>query len=416
MMKRIISIAIITALFVSGISGMAFAAGKLQTINVDMAYEFRISMGTAKVYKSIVSIEITNVIDAVDYSLKFDEDEYNGRFFLQGRKIVAKAPVKITYKGEIDRRGDALKESPVWIQTLSMSPEQFNKRTGTVSSEAGYRLYNGSSVDYDTYFQLMEDGTDGVEFINDSIWDYTDLMDRIDLKDSVNLEKGYYIIGIDVYGSSLIGYLEVTDGEGVTDSGAKTPVTGGGAQPPVISQSEPSDWAVDEINKALAIGLAPGSIKDAGWQVATTRLAAAEAIVSILETASGLAMEDIADNFEWDLTANQFSDTGSGAVTFLKYAGVTSGIGGNLYDPNGEYTRAQIVTMIGRTAEVFFDVTAKGTNPFSDVPDWAAPYVGYAADNGITQGVGGGLISPNEVLLNENTAVFCYRAYLAFTK
>ena len=67
--------------------------------------------------------------------------------------------------------------------------------------------------------------------------------------------------------------------------------------------------------------------------------------------------------------------------------------------------------MIGRAAEEFFGKTAQGSNPFTDVPDWAAPYVGYAADNGITQGVGGGLFDPDSNLQNQHTAMFSYRAF-----
>ena len=47
--------------------------------------------------------------------------------------------------------------------------------------------------------------------------------------------------------------------------------------------------------------------------------------------------------------------------------------------------------MIGRAAEVLFTKTAQGSKLFTDVHDWAAQYVGYAADNGITQGAGNGL-------------------------
>ena len=122
-------------------------------------------------------------------------------------------------------------------------------------------------------------------------------------------------------------------------------------------------------------------------------------------------MAQIAAEKGWSLTEGGFSDTDSQAVTFLKHAGVTTGVGENMYDPFGEYNRAQIVTMIGRAAEAFFGVTAQGDNPFTDVPDWAAPYVGYAAANGITQGVGNNLFDSNGVLQNQHTAVFSYRTF-----
>ena len=175
--------------------------------------------------------------------------------------------------------------------------------------------------------------------------------------------------------------------------------------------NEPSDWAREEIVAALTAGLVPDSVANAGWQNHTTRIAAAEAIALLIEKAIGETMEDIAGEQGWDLNADHFSDTGNIAVTFLKHAGVTLGVGNNMYDPYSSYTRAQIVTMIGRAAEAFFNTEARGENPFTDVPEWAAPYVGYAADNGITQGIGGGRFDPGGILQNQQTAVFIYRTY-----
>lgn len=402
MKKRIISSTVIAALFISSIGGMAMAAGTPKTINVDASYHVEGGIGAMKTIKSIVSMEITNVTEALDFSLKYDDEgKVAGIDFMDGRKIVAQAPVKITYKGEIDQRGDKLERSPIWVKSLTMTPEQFSQRTGTVSFEAGYYKYNGANLDYDTYYEIREEKGKDFEFIHDSVWDYALSDDMTNITDSITLHKGYYLMGFDTYGSSHFGYIEVTDD---------------GAQPPISSQNEPSDWAVEEIDKAQVAGLVSDSMKDAGWQKATSRLAAAEAMVALIEKASDSTMDKIAIDHGWDLSKNHFSDTDNQAVTFLKYAGITTGVGDNKYDLNGEYTRAQIVTMIGRTAEVFFGVTAKGTNTFSDVPEWAAPYVGYAADSGITQGVGSGLFNPNGTLQNQHTVVFCYRSYLAFTK
>jgi len=185
---------------------------------------------------------------------------------------------------------------------------------------------------------------------------------------------------------------------------------------PPTQPSAPSDWAVEEVNAAMEAGLVPNSIANAGWQRATSRLAAADAVVLLIEKASGKTMAEIAAERGWNLNANQFSDTNSQTVTFLKYAGVTTGIGNNRYDPDDDYNRAQIVTMLGRASEAFFGMEAQGTNPFSDVPDWAAPFVGFAAENGITQGVGGGRFDSNGVLQNQHTAVFSYRTFTVFTQ
>ena len=173
--------------------------------------------------------------------------------------------------------------------------------------------------------------------------------------------------------------------------------------------SQPSVWAEEEVAAALEVGIVPDSIVEAGWQNPTSRSSAAEAIVLLIELTLGMTMEEIADNKNWDLTDNQFDDCDDPVVTFLKYAGITQGIGGNKYAPDANYTRAQMVTMIGRAAEVFMGVEAQGESQFTDVPDWAAPYVAYAAD--ITQGVGGGLFDSEGLLQNQHTAVFILRTF-----
>jgi len=178
----------------------------------------------------------------------------------------------------------------------------------------------------------------------------------------------------------------------------------------------PSAWAAEEVSMAIAERLVPESIVCAGWQNPTSRLDAAYAIIMLIEKTSGNTMSQIASEHGWDLSINQFYDTNSHAVTFLKYAGITTGVGNNRYDPDGTYTRAMIVTMIGRAAETFFGITVQGASSFTDVPNWAAPYVGYAADNGITQGVGGGRFDPNGILQNEHIAVFSHRTFRIWSK
>ena len=176
-----------------------------------------------------------------------------------------------------------------------------------------------------------------------------------------------------------------------------------------------SEWALAELTSAFAAELVPDSIAYAGWQNGTTRLAAADAIVLLLEKVLGTSMTQLAADRGWDLNRNQFSDTNSQAVIFLRYAGVITGVGNNRYSPYSIYNRAQMVTMLGRTAEVFLGLAVQGTNPFTDeIPSWAAPYVGFAADVGIISGVGKGRFGAYQDLQNQQTAVLAYRAFLAW--
>jgi len=196
----------------------------------------------------------------------------------------------------------------------------------------------------------------------------------------------------------------------VVEGSATQPV-----QPP--DENAPDGWAVDGINAAIAAGLVPDSIINAGWQNNTSRVAAAEAMVLLLEVLLDATMDEIAVENGWDLTTNQFIDTNNAAVTFLRHAGVVGGIGGNMYDPDGVYSRAMIVTMIGGAAEAFLGIDAKGENPFTDIDEsthsWAVQYVGFAAELGIVSGLGDGIFNPDGPLQNQMIAILNLQAWRA---
>jgi hypothetical protein len=188
-------------------------------------------------------------------------------------------------------------------------------------------------------------------------------------------------------------------------------VSGNGAAAAV---DPPDSWAAERVNAAIAAGLVPDSIANAGWQRPTTRLAAAEAMILLIEAVKGVSMQEIATENGWDLSANHFADTSSPEVTFLRHAGVVGGVGNDMYDPNGTYTRVHTVVMLSTIAEVLFDVDVEGDNPFTDVPGWAERFIGYAvATFGIT-GVGGGLFDPDSPMQNQMTAMLSNLAYQAW--
>ena len=208
----------------------------------------------------------------------------------------------------------------------------------------------------------------------------------------------------DYDGTTLTG-VDYT-GRGVRYTRVGSPVS-----PPLDA---PSSWAAENVNAAIAAGLVPDSIKNAGWQRNTTREAAAEAMVALISATKGATMEAIAAENGWDLTANHFSDTSNPAVAFLRCAGIVQGVGDNKYNPNGEYSRADTVTLLGIIAEKIYGLDVRGKNPFTDVPAYAAPYIGYAAEVFGVKGIGGGLFDPDSPMSNQMTAYLSYIAYQAW--
>ncbi len=84
---------------------------------------------------------------------------------------------------------------------------------------------------------------------------------------------------------------------------------------------------------------------------------------------------------------------GQTAAENLHALGLLAGVGKNAdgsvnFDVGGKLTRAQAITQIVRFLGAEKTATAATyTHPFTDLPQWAVPYVGYAYENGITKGV-----------------------------
>ncbi len=87
------------------------------------------------------------------------------------------------------------------------------------------------------------------------------------------------------------------------------------------------------------------------------------------------------------------TNDGQAAAEKLHALGLLAGVGKNAdgtvnFDVGGKLTRAQAITQIVRFLGAEKTATAGSyTHPFTDLPAWAVPYVGYAYTNGITKGV-----------------------------
>jgi hypothetical protein len=91
------------------------------------------------------------------------------------------------------------------------------------------------------------------------------------------------------------------------------------------------------------------------------------------------------------------------AIVELQAKGILSGIDANTFDPKGELTRAQFVTMMVKALGLPVDENAMSS--FSDVKGWAVPYIEAAIKAGIIHGIGNGKFDPSSVLTREQAAV-----------
>ncbi len=116
-------------------------------------------------------------------------------------------------------------------------------------------------------------------------------------------------------------------------------------------------------------------------------------------------------SFSW---VNPFADVADSAyyvdaVEWMLKREVTQGTTETTFSPDLNCTRAQIVTFLWRVAG---SPAPKGTVSFADVSadSYYAKAVAWATENGITDGIGGGLFSPDATCTRAQSAVFLYRA------
>ena len=108
-----------------------------------------------------------------------------------------------------------------------------------------------------------------------------------------------------------------------------------------------------------------------------------------------------------------FADVPAGAfyakaVAWAVDAGITTGTGEGGFSPDEPCTRAQAVTFLCRAQRA----KAEGRAQFSDVPADAyyAEAVAWAAESGVTDGIGGGLFGPEQDCTRAQIVTFLWRA------
>ena len=97
------------------------------------------------------------------------------------------------------------------------------------------------------------------------------------------------------------------------------------------------------------------------------------------------------------------------AVRWALSRGITSGTGGGKFSPDATCNRSQSVTFLFRAIGKIVDSKAE----FSDVPtdSYYAGAVAWAVENGVTNGIGGGLFGANDDCVRAQIVTFLFRAY-----
>ena len=173
-----------------------------------------------------------------------------------------------------------------------------------------------------------------------------------------------------------------------------------------------SEWAQDAVKFLISHGIIPTEMQ-CYYQDAITR---AEAVTVMVNTYEGVRQQTL-------MTGSPFTDIdGHACKTWIEKgynAGIINGVSATQFNPGGTLTREQAakiacdlvskiegITITSSKMLNFIDTTAIST--------WAQPYVAYAVENGIMQGMSTTEFVPQGNLTREQTFVILHRLILKY--
>ena len=184
------------------------------------------------------------------------------------------------------------------------------------------------------------------------------------------------------------------------DSGVAAPQQ---PEEPAEPVEQPSSWAAEQVNAAIAAGIVPESLRSQYTQ-ATTRAEFCALAVGLYETMKGSEITERAT----------FSDTDDVNVQKMAALGVVSGVGNGKFDPNGTLTREQAAAMLARLAEAVGKPLTAQAPTFADsaaISAWASGAVGQVQGSGVMSGVGGNNFAPQDSYTREQSISTMLRLY-----
>ena len=172
--------------------------------------------------------------------------------------------------------------------------------------------------------------------------------------------------------------------------------------PPITTSANPSSWARDSVNEAIALGIVPASLRT-NYQNAITRLEFATLAVGLFEHHRG------------PITGRtQFNDTTNVNVQKAAYVGIVGGVGNNNFAPNNNLTREQAAVLMSNLAREIGQPFRASNPTFADnnsISDWARAGVGQVQAAGIMGGVGNNRFEPSGTFTREASIVTIMRLH-----
>ena len=97
------------------------------------------------------------------------------------------------------------------------------------------------------------------------------------------------------------------------------------------------------------------------------------------------------------------------AIEVLQAVGIMTGDENGNFNPDNLVTRNEMAVVMSQLLNLNYNYY-RGTNPFTDVPAWAAPYVAACAAEGVTSGIGDGLYGGDQNVTAAQAALMILKA------
>ena len=172
---------------------------------------------------------------------------------------------------------------------------------------------------------------------------------------------------------------------------------------PVSEENQPSSWAMERVNAAIAAQLVP-EVLQTQYLEPITRAEFCALAVRFIETVSNA---DIGGRI-------RFSDTEDPNVEMAAWMGLVQGIEDGLFDPNGLLTREYIATILVRLSMVVDHPLPRAIATFTDnaeVAGWAFASVGRVHEAGIMYGIDDLRFGPGGIYSREQSIVSIVTLY-----
>lgn len=154
----------------------------------------------------------------------------------------------------------------------------------------------------------------------------------------------------------------------------------------------PDNWAIDQVQSAIKLNLVPAYMQY-GYKDNISRRDFASLITALIEVKTGKDIDTVLSEKKLDMKNSSFIDVNEKEteVVAANKLGIVYGVGGGIFNPNGEITRQEAAVMLSRTAEVLgMNISKTSTKYYSDkskIKDWAKEGVDFVSSSNIMTGI-----------------------------